>query len=113
MTSAGQVDRTPSLVEVLDRVLDRGIVIDAHARVSLMAIHVIDVEARIVVASVETYLEHGDAPASTGWTSRLGRMAGRPGEGPSGAGPSRGGRRENDGRGGVFFLVSFDPDPRR
>jgi gas vesicle structural protein len=50
-----------SLIDVLDRVLDRGIVIDAWVRVSLVGIDFITLEARIVVASIETYLQYADA----------------------------------------------------
>jgi gas vesicle structural protein len=46
--------------EVLDRVLDRGIVIDAWVRVSVAGIALIDVDARIVVASVDTYLQRSE-----------------------------------------------------
>lgn len=55
------VERVPagsSLVDVLDRVLDKGIVIDAYVRVTLVGIDLIGVEARIVVASVDTYLKY-------------------------------------------------------
>lgn len=50
-----------SLVDVLDRVLDKGIVIDAWVRVSLVGIDLITVEARVVVASIETYLKYSEA----------------------------------------------------
>ena len=43
-----------SLIDVLDRVLDKGIVIDAWVRVSLVGIDLITVEARVVVASIDT-----------------------------------------------------------
>jgi hypothetical protein len=46
------------LGEVLDRVLDRGIVIDALVRVSVSGLEIITIQARVVVASIETYLEH-------------------------------------------------------
>ena len=46
-----------SLIDVLDRVLDKGIVIDAWVRVSLVGIDLITVEARVVVASIDTVLE--------------------------------------------------------
>jgi hypothetical protein len=46
-----------SLIDVLDRVLDKGIVIDAWVRVSLVGIDMLTVEARIVVASIATYLQ--------------------------------------------------------
>ncbi len=52
------VQRAPgstSVLDVLDRVLDKGIVIDAWMRVSVMGIDLITVEARVVVASIETY----------------------------------------------------------
>ena len=50
-----------SLVEVIDRVLDKGIDIDAWARVSLVGIELLAVEARVVLASVETYLKYAEA----------------------------------------------------
>ncbi len=50
-----------SLVEVVDRILDKGIVIDAWVRVSLVGIELLAVEARAVVASVETYLKYAEA----------------------------------------------------
>src|SRR5438105_11746619 len=50
-----------SLIDVLDRVLDKGIVIDAWVRVSLVGIDLITVEARVVVASIATYLQYSDA----------------------------------------------------
>ena len=52
---------TSNLVEVLDRVLDKGIVIDAWVRVSLVGIELVTVEARVVVASIATYLGYSDA----------------------------------------------------
>jgi gas vesicle structural protein len=55
-----------SPVEILDRVLDKGIVIDASVRVALIGIEVLGVDARVVVASFETYLRHADAIAATG-----------------------------------------------
>jgi hypothetical protein len=50
-----------SLIDVLDRVLDKGIVIDAWVRVSLVGIDLITVEARVVVASIDTYLKYSEA----------------------------------------------------
>ena len=52
-----------SLLDVLDRVLDKGIVIDAWVRVSLVGIDLITVEASIVVESIETYHNQFDAMA--------------------------------------------------
>jgi gas vesicle structural protein len=50
-----------SLAEVVDRILDKGIVIDAFVRVSLVGIELISIEARVVIASVETYLKYAEA----------------------------------------------------
>ncbi|MEL6876480.1 MAG: gas vesicle protein GvpJ [Pseudomonadota bacterium] len=50
-----------SLAEVVDRILDKGIVLDAFVRVSLVGIELVTVEARVVVASVETYLKYAEA----------------------------------------------------
>jgi hypothetical protein len=58
------VERSPggaSLIDVLDRVLDKGIVIDAWVRVSLVGIDLLTVEARVVVASIDTYLKYSEA----------------------------------------------------
>jgi hypothetical protein len=54
-----------SLAEVLDRVLDKGIVIDAFVRVSLVGIELIAIEARVVIASVERWLEYAEAVGLT------------------------------------------------
>ena len=59
-----------SLIDVLDRVLDKGIVIDAWVRVSLVGIDLITVEARVVVASIDTYLKYADAVGLTGLVAR-------------------------------------------
>jgi 4-hydroxy-3-methylbut-2-enyl diphosphate reductase IspH len=67
------VERTPSgssLIDVLDRVLDKGIVIDAWVRVSLVGIDLVTVEARIVVASIDTYLKYSEAVGITAPVSR-------------------------------------------
>lgn len=54
-----------SLAEVLDRILDKGIVIDVFARVSLVGIELLAIEARIVIASVETWLKYACAVGLT------------------------------------------------
>src|ERR1700704_2364277 len=59
-----------SLIDVLDRVLDKGIVIDAWVRVSLVGIDLITVEARIVVASIDTYLKYSEAVGQVGSVSK-------------------------------------------
>jgi hypothetical protein len=67
------VERSPSgssLIDVLDRVLDKGIVIDAWVRVSLVGIDLVTIEARIVVASIDTYLKYSEAVGLTTPSSR-------------------------------------------
>ena len=59
-----------SLIDVLDRVLDKGIVIDAWVRVSLVGIDLITVEARVVVASIDTYLKYSEAVGQVSPVSR-------------------------------------------
>ena len=66
-----------SLIDVLDRVLDKGIIIDAWLRVSLVGIDLITVEARVVVASIDTYLRYAEA---LGITTPVARPAATPRE---------------------------------
>jgi hypothetical protein len=49
-----------TLIEVLDRVLDKGIVISAWGRMAVVGLDLIDVELRVVVASIETHLRYAD-----------------------------------------------------
>lgn len=50
-----------SLVEVIDRILDKGVVVDVWVRVSLVGIEILAIEARVVAASIETYLKYAEA----------------------------------------------------
>jgi len=50
-----------SLAEVIDRILDKGIVIDVWARVALVGIELLAIEARVVIASVETWICYAEA----------------------------------------------------
>ncbi|MDP2926097.1 MAG: gas vesicle protein GvpJ [Nanoarchaeota archaeon] len=57
------VSRTPDasgLAEVLDRILDKGMVIDVWARISLVGIEILTIEARVVIASVDTFLHYAE-----------------------------------------------------
>ena len=69
-----------SLVDVLDRVLDKGIVIDAWVRVSLVGIDLITVEARVVVASIDTYLKYAEAVGQVSTSARPALEAATPAE---------------------------------
>lgn len=61
MASVQKSTDSSSLAEVVDRILDKGIVVDAWAKVSLVGIELMTVEARVVIASVETYLKYAEA----------------------------------------------------
>ena len=63
-TRAGHYLDRPSaggLADVIDLILDKGLIIDVYVRVSLMGIELITIDARIVVASVDTYLRFAEA----------------------------------------------------
>src|SRR4051812_7848018 len=62
--SGGAVSRAPrpsSLADVVDLILDKGLVIDAYVRVSLVGIELLTIDARVVIASVDTYLRFAEA----------------------------------------------------
>jgi hypothetical protein len=62
-TPGGYLERPrPSgLADVIDMILDKGLVIDAYVRVSLIGIEILTIDARIVIASVDTYLRFAEA----------------------------------------------------
>jgi gas vesicle structural protein len=63
-SSAGYITRAPrssGLADVLEILLDRGLVIDAYVRVSLVGIELLTVDLRVVIASVDTYLRFAEA----------------------------------------------------
>jgi len=60
-----KLNASSSLAEVIDRILDKGIVVDAWARVSLVGIELLAIEARVVVAGVDTYLKYAEAVGLT------------------------------------------------
>jgi hypothetical protein len=63
-TASNYLQRAPSpsgLADVIDLILDKGLVIDAYVRVAVIGIEVITIDARIVIASVDTYLRFAEA----------------------------------------------------
>jgi gas vesicle structural protein len=63
-TSSNYLQRAPSpsgLADVVNVILDKGLVVDAYVRVSVIGIELITVDARIVIASVDTYLRFAEA----------------------------------------------------
>ena len=59
----GGLDRptSSSLADVIDTILDKGLVLDAYVRVSLVGIELLTIDARVVIASVDTYLRFAEA----------------------------------------------------
>jgi hypothetical protein len=63
-TASNYLQRAPSpssLADVVDLILDKGLVIDAYVRVAVIGIELVTIDARIVVASVDTYLRFAEA----------------------------------------------------
>lgn len=61
MSSINKSVDSSSLAEVIDRILDKGVVIDAFVIISIVGIQLLAVEARIVIASVDTWLKYAKA----------------------------------------------------
>ena len=57
----GSAPSPSGLADVIDTILDKGLVIDAYVRVSLVGIELLTIDARIVIASVDTYLRFAEA----------------------------------------------------
>src|ERR1041385_4563211 len=63
-TASNYLQRAPSpsgLADVLDLILDKGLVVDAYVRVSVIGIELLTLDARIVIASIDTYLRFAEA----------------------------------------------------
>jgi gas vesicle structural protein len=59
--SRGGAPSPSGLADVIDTILDKGLVIDAYVRVSLIGIEILTIDARVVIASVDTYLRFAEA----------------------------------------------------
>jgi hypothetical protein len=123
-SAVARAPRPSSLADVLDLILDKGLVIDAYIRVSAVGIELLTIDARIVVASVDTYLHYAEAVnrldlAQTETQGLTGLFGGGDGDGNSGdededradnGGRRRSGSRSREvgpaRRGGVVSRVS-------
>ena len=76
-STAQRQSGSTSLAELVSVILDKGIVIDAWARVSVIGIEILTVEARAVVASVDTYLRYAEAIGLTALASAPGNQQGQ------------------------------------
>ena len=72
-----RISSTGSYLDILDRVLDKGMVLDAWMRVAVGGIDLVEMDARVVVASIDTYLMRADALADLTLVSPP-RLAKRP-----------------------------------
>ncbi len=61
MQATGGGPSPSGLADVIDTILDKGLVIDAYVRVSLVGIELVTIDARVVIASVDTYLRFAEA----------------------------------------------------
>ncbi|MGV9905138.1 gas vesicle protein GvpJ [Streptomyces sp. NPDC003388] len=93
------------LYDVLDLVLDRGLIIDAFARVSLVGIEILKLDVRVAVASVDTYLRFADA------CNRLDLEAGP--QRPAGLTDVTGQLTESGARGGTEGALSGAAETRQ
>src|ERR671924_1255142 len=62
-TASNYLQRAPSpsgLADVLDLILDKGLVIDAYVRIAVIGIELVTIDARVVIASVDTYLRFAE-----------------------------------------------------
>lgn len=104
-----------SLIDVLDRVLDKGIVIDAWVRVSLVGIDLITVEARVVVASIDTYLKYsevvGHVPSVSRPATKFGSVASSRSALPRNDDDDDGGP-DGSGSGGAPAILDYPLKPR-
>jgi gas vesicle structural protein len=66
-----RVSGSSSLIDVLDRILDKGIVIDAWVRISLVGIDLMTMEDRVVVASVDTCLKYAEPAGAVGFAVKM------------------------------------------
>ena len=77
-TQDGYLQRSPhpsSLYDVLNLILDKGLVIDLYVRASLIGIEVLTIDARIVIASVDTYLRFAEAVHRLDLEEKIGRAS--------------------------------------
>ncbi len=61
MQASGGGPSPSGLADVIDTILDKGLVIDAYVRVSVVGIELLTIDARVVIASVDTYLRFAEA----------------------------------------------------
>jgi gas vesicle structural protein len=95
-TASNYLQRAPSpsgLADVVDLILDKGLVIDAYVRVAVIGIELITIDARIVIASVDTYLRFAEAVnrLDLTQTEAAGLAELRDGDGGGGGGGGNGG----------------------
>jgi hypothetical protein len=85
-TASNYLQRAPSpsgLADVVDLILDKGLVIDAYVRVAVIGIELITIDARIVIASVDTYLRFAEAVNRLDLAQQKGELGGGDGDGDS------------------------------
>jgi gas vesicle structural protein len=104
-----------ALTEVLELILDRGVVIDAFVRVSLVGIETLTIDARVVVASVDTYLRYAEAVGRVSLDTRKAGVPELVEGGKAKAAIEAAGDKYGDLLGGVLGQPEQvpEPEPRR
>jgi hypothetical protein len=104
-----------ALTEVLELILDRGVVIDAFVRVSLVGIETVTIDARVVVASVDTYLRYAEAVGRVSLDTRKAGVPELVEGGKAKAAIEAAGDKYGDLLGGVLGQPEQvpEPEPRR
>ena len=117
-STVSRAPRPSSLADVLDLILDKGLVIDAYVRVSAVGIEILTIDARIVIASVDTYLHYAEAVnrldlTTTETQGLTGLFNGRSSNGQSSDGQSSDGQSSNSGRSSSRDRAGGDHGPRQ
>jgi hypothetical protein len=100
-TASNYLQRAPSpsgLVDVVDLILDKGLVVDAYVRVAVIGIELITIDARIVIASIDSYLRFAEAVNRLDLTQTeaagLRELRGEGGDGSNGKGMLEGAKEK-------------------
>jgi hypothetical protein len=107
-TASNYLQRAPSpsgLVDVVDLILDKGLVVDAYVRVAVIGIELVTIDARIVIASIDSYLRFAEAVNRLDLTQTEAAGLRELREGGDGGKPDTGHhRKEDDGSNGKGML---------
>jgi hypothetical protein len=108
VVQAGGGGQSSSLADVIDTILDKGLVIDAHVSVGVVGIEILTVDARVVVAGVDTYLRFAEAANRLDLREHQGKGLPEVVGGAKGAVAGHAGRRAVEGAGEKLLSKAGD-----